>query len=55
VHFSAQADIDKPKAARVTVKNDAPQIIFATTPTLLVVVDGEPAWRPVPGTDFALR
>jgi len=37
---------------RVAVKNDAPQIIFATTPTLLVLVDGEPAWRAVPGTSY---
>ncbi len=40
------------KESRVAVKNDAPQIIFATTPTLLVLVDGEPAWRAVPGTGF---
>lgn len=38
------------KAERVAVKNDAPQILFATTPTLLVHVDGEPAWRQVEGT-----
>ncbi|WP_373378655.1 carbohydrate-binding family V/XII [Cupriavidus nantongensis] len=40
------------KAGRVAVRNDAPQILFATTPTLLVLVDGEPAWRAVPGTSY---
>lgn len=39
-------------ATKVPVKNDAPQIIFATTPTLLVHVDGDPAWRNVPGTSY---
>src|SRR6185503_17769936 len=29
------------------VKNDPPVILFRTTPSLLVVVDGEPALRPV--------
>jgi hypothetical protein len=36
----------------VPVKNDVPQILFATTPTLLVHVDGEPVWRAVPGTQI---
>jgi hypothetical protein len=40
------------KAARVPVKNDAPQIQFATTPTVMVHVDGDPAWRPVAGTSY---
>nr|WP_315596605.1 carbohydrate-binding family V/XII [uncultured Cupriavidus sp.] len=40
------------KAARVPVKNDVPQIMFATTPTMLVHVDGDPAWRPVAGTSY---
>ncbi|SDD66822.1 hypothetical protein SAMN05216345_11352 [Cupriavidus sp. YR651] len=40
------------RAVRVPVKNDVPQILFATTPTLLVHVDGDPVWRPVPGTRF---
>ncbi len=29
------------------VKNDPPQILFRTTPSMLVLVDGEPALRPV--------
>ncbi|WP_149137252.1 carbohydrate-binding family V/XII [Cupriavidus campinensis] len=40
------------RAVRVPVKNDVPQILFATTPTLLVHVDGEPAWRAVGGTSL---
>ena len=40
------------QAARVPVKNDAPHIAFATTPTLLVLVDGEPHWRAVQGTGY---
>ncbi|WP_455284506.1 carbohydrate-binding family V/XII [Cupriavidus necator] len=40
------------RAERVAVRNDAPQILFATTPTLLVLVDGDPAWRTVPGTQY---
>lgn len=38
------------KAQRVPVRNDAPEILFATTPTLMVHVDGDPAWRQVAGT-----
>ncbi len=29
------------------VKNDAPQILFRTSPAMLVLIDGEPALRPV--------
>lgn len=36
----------------VAVRNDVPQILFATTPTILVHVDGEPAWRKLVGTSF---
>ncbi len=39
-------------AAKVPVKNDAPQIIFATTPDTAGAVDGDPAWRAVPGTGY---
>ncbi len=40
------------KADRVPVKNDAPQILFATTPTILVHVDGDPVWRAVEGSSY---
>ena len=34
-------------AAGLAVKNDPPRILFATTPTLLVLIDGEPSLREV--------
>jgi hypothetical protein len=33
------------------VKNDPPRIIFSSVPAILVYIDGDPAWRPVQGTD----
>ncbi|CAG2152587.1 carbohydrate-binding family V/XII [Cupriavidus plantarum] len=33
------------RGQRVAVRNDVPQILFATTPTVLVLVDGDPVWR----------
>ena len=36
----------------VAVNNDPPQIVLAERPTLLVSVDGKPAWRKVQGTSF---
>jgi len=42
----SQAIRSQPKAAR----NDPPDLVFRTSPTLLVVVDGPPQWRPVEGT-----
>jgi hypothetical protein len=40
------------QAATVTVKNDVPRILFASTPSLLVLVDGDPMWREVSGTHY---
>ncbi|MGO4331620.1 carbohydrate-binding family V/XII [Cupriavidus sp. 2TAF22] len=40
------------RASGVAVKNDAPRIVFAPVPTLLVLVDGEPAWREAGGTRY---
>jgi hypothetical protein len=37
-------------AAAVPVKNDPPRILFATSPSILVYVDGAPAWQPVKET-----
>jgi hypothetical protein len=37
------------KARTVTVRNDPPRIIYSTTPSLLVLVDGPPALRPMAG------
>jgi hypothetical protein len=36
----------------VTVKNDPPRIIYSQTPAVLIVVDGEPVLRSIPGTPF---
>ena len=39
-------------ANEVAVNNDPPTIVFAERPTLLVYVDGSPAWRQVEGTSY---
>jgi len=38
-------------ARQYPVKNDPPRIISSTRPALLVLVDGPPALRPVPGSE----
>ena len=38
------------KARSIPVKNDPPAIVFSQTSAILVPIDGEPVWRPVPGT-----
>lgn len=40
------------KLRHVEVKNDAPQILFASTPTVLVMIDGQPSWQALAGSDF---
>ncbi|SAK88561.1 carbohydrate-binding family V/XII [Caballeronia ptereochthonis] len=37
---------------KVAVRNPVPDIVFASTPTILVMVDGEPAWRDVSGAGY---
>ncbi len=37
------------KARTVAVKNDPPRILYSAVPSLLVLVDGPPALRPMPG------
>jgi hypothetical protein len=39
----------KQAAATVAVKNDPPKVLFATSPSLLVLIDGEPVMRQVEG------
>jgi hypothetical protein len=47
---AAYAISEAVKTARaVPVKNDPPAIIYSTTPALLVLVDGPPVLRPIPG------
>ena len=36
----------------VTVKNDAPKILYSPTPAVLILVDGQPGLRSVQGTPF---
>jgi hypothetical protein len=43
------AEADKAMKA-LSLKNDPPRIVFAKVPTILVYVDGAPAWRPVKDT-----
>jgi len=51
-HLEAEYAISEAvkKARAVPVKNDPPKIIYSTTPALLVLVDGPPVFRPVPGS-----
>ena len=42
-------------AKAVPVRNAPPMILFATSPTLLVLVDGEPQLRPVEGQQQVMR
>ena len=35
------------------LKNDPPRIVFSTTPAILVLLDGAPNYRPVPGSSYA--
>ncbi|MBN8874438.1 MAG: hypothetical protein J0H67_16505 [Rhodospirillales bacterium] len=39
-------------APTIDVKNEAPRIIFASEPTVLVLLDGAPALRPLAGTPY---
>ena len=43
--------LSQPEAVRVT-SAAAPAIIFSTTPSVLVLLDGAPVYRPVPGTEL---
>ncbi len=46
--YAAQQQIAK--QAGVPVQNDPPRIVFASTPTVLVSIDGDPVLRPVDGS-----
>src|SRR6266446_10068559 len=53
-HLEAEYAISEAvkKARAVPVKNDPPKIIYSTTPALLVLVDGPPVFRPIPGSSI---
>ncbi len=40
------------KGQAVPIKNNPPQIIVSQQPALLVLIDGQPVWRPVEGTSL---
>ena len=40
------------KARAVPVQNPVPQFVFSASPAVLVTIDGDPVWRPVPGTSY---
>ena len=45
----SQADT---KAESITLKNDPPRILLSKTPAVLILIDGEPVYRPVAGTRY---
>ena len=44
-----QAEIDNQS---VVVKNDPPKILYSSSPAVLILIDGQPVLRSVPGTSF---
>jgi hypothetical protein len=48
----AMVERDKVPARAVAVKNDPPRIFYSEKPALLLIVDGDPAFAPVEGTDL---
>jgi hypothetical protein len=45
----------KEKGESKPLKNDPPKIVFSTTPAILVLIDGAPVYRPVPGNTSYTR
>jgi hypothetical protein len=41
------------KSRRVPVLNEPPRIVFSTSATVLVLIHGNPVWRPVSGTSLS--
>ena len=46
-------DEARAKGHQQSLKDDPPRIVFSTTPAILVLIDGSPAYRPVAGTPYA--
>lgn len=40
------------KAESIRLKNDPPKVILSQSPAVLILIDGEPAYRPVEGTRY---
>jgi hypothetical protein len=54
-HLSASYEVSEnvaQAAQSVPVRNDAPRIIFSPVPAVLVLVDGDPALRPLPSSRY---
>ena len=43
---------EQKKGESAPLQNSPPKIVFSSVPAILVLVDGEPAWRPVKDTDL---
>ena len=52
--FLADLSINQAQAQveNVPLKNDPPRIVFSTTPAVLIIIDGEPVYKPVQGTRY---
>lgn len=53
--LQANLAIAQSRQKGLAVKNDPPQILFRTTPTYLILVDGEPVLRPAKGAPELMR
>ena len=40
------------QAENIPLKNEPPRIIFSTVPAVLIIIDGEPVYKPVEGTRY---
>ncbi|HXX93341.1 MAG TPA: hypothetical protein VEN81_06885, partial [Planctomycetota bacterium] len=50
--LSELKSLQEQKAAVDGLKNDPPRIVYRSHPAVLLTVEGEPAWRDLPGTPF---
>jgi hypothetical protein len=41
------------KREKQRLRSDPPRIVFSTTPAILILIDGAPAYRPIPATLYA--
>lgn len=50
--LEAEIDINQDAIKAVEVKNEAPKVIITSKPSVLVLIDGEPQIREIPGTNL---
>jgi len=41
------------QAEGIRLKNDPPRVVFSTVPAVLIIIDGEPVYKPVEGTHYS--